>query len=102
MASIGCLLTGSARIRCLAYRNELLRRCANIAPNIVGGEMEGLGLLSLAERDRSHWIVVKGVCDFADEQQIGDAKANRRLACANASRFVLGALQTWNSSTPEV
>jgi adenosylhomocysteine nucleosidase len=93
----GCLLTGSARIRSLAYRNELVTRCANVAPNIVGGEMEGLGLLSLAERDRSHWIVVKGICDFADEQQIGDAKMNRRLACANASRFVLGALRSWKS-----
>jgi adenosylhomocysteine nucleosidase len=98
----GCLLTGSARIRCLAYRNELIRRCANIAPTIVGGEMEGLGLLSLDEREHSHWIVVKGVCDFADEQQAGDAKANRRLACANASRFVLGALRSWNPSTPGV
>lgn len=93
----GCLLTGSARIRSPAYRNELVMRCANVAPNIVGGEMEGLGLLSLAERDRSHWIVVKGICDFADEQQIGDAKLNRRLACANASRFVLGALRSWKT-----
>jgi adenosylhomocysteine nucleosidase len=96
------LLTGSARIRCLAYLNELVGRCTNVAPNIVGGEMEGLGLLSLAERDRSHWIVVKGICDFADEQQIGDAKTNRRLACANASRFVLGALRSWNPSGLEV
>jgi adenosylhomocysteine nucleosidase len=54
----GCLLTGSARIRSPAYRTELVLRCASVAPNIVGGEMEGLGLLSLAERDRSHWIVV--------------------------------------------
>lgn len=98
----GCLLTGSARIRCLAYRNELVRRCADVAPNIVGGEMEGLGLLSLAERERPYWIVVKGVCDFADEQQIGDAKANRRLACGNAARFVLGALRSLNPPMAEV
>ena len=26
-----------------------------------------------------NWIVVKGICDYADEQQIGDAKANRGL-----------------------
>jgi adenosylhomocysteine nucleosidase len=98
----GCLLTGSARIRSPAYRNELIGRCANVAPNIVGGEMEGLGLLSLAERDRSHWIVVKGICDYADEQQIGDARTNRRLACANASRFVLGALRSWHPSASGV
>jgi nucleoside phosphorylase len=91
----GCLLTGAARIRSRAYRDELVRQCMDVAPQIVGGEMEGAGLLSLAERDRPHWIVVKGICDFADEQQIGDAAANRKLACGNAARFVLGALRSW-------
>ena len=40
--------------------------------------------------------------DAAAEQQIGDARANRRIACANAARFVLGALRSWNPSAPEV
>lgn len=40
-------------------------------------------------------VVVKAICDFADERQVEDARANRRLACANASRFVLEALRTW-------
>ena len=102
LVQFGCLLTGAARIRSLAYLNELVGRCANVAPDIIGGEMEGLGLLSLAECERAHWIIVKGVCDFADEQQMSDARANRRLACTNAARFVLGALRSWNPSSREV
>lgn len=98
----GCLLTGSARIRARAYRDELVRWCADVAPNIAGGEMEGLGLLSLAERESPRWLVVKGICDYADEAQTGDAKANRRQACANAASFVLHALRAWNPPLTEV
>jgi nucleoside phosphorylase len=89
----GCLLTGSARIRSPAYLAELTQRCP--AQRLVGGEMEGVGLLSLSEREHPHWIVVKAICDFADERQAEDARGNRRLACANASRFVLDAIRTW-------
>jgi hypothetical protein len=46
--------------------------------------------------------VVKAICDFADERQAEDAKANRRIACANASRFVLDALRTWKLSVGAV
>ncbi|HYU15401.1 MAG TPA: hypothetical protein VEL05_05000 [Candidatus Acidoferrum sp.] len=92
----GCLLTGSALIKSRAYRDELVGRSADFAPRIVGGEMEGVGLLSTAERERPRWILVKGVGDFADEEQVGDVRANRELACANAARFVLGALVAWH------
>jgi nucleoside phosphorylase len=54
----GTLLAGSAKLECTAYRNRLVQWCAVPA---IGGEMEGMGLLSL--RDPGAGIVVKGVCD---------------------------------------
>ncbi len=98
--SVGCMLTGSARIASRAFRDELLRRCLQVAPGVIGGEMEGAGFLSLAKRTNPGWLVVKGICDFADEKQTADAAAGSAQACANAARFVLEALRTWNPGVP--
>jgi nucleoside phosphorylase len=92
----GCLLSGSAKIASKAYRNAILRSCLEKAPGLIGGEMESVGLLSLDAAERPRWIVVKGISDFADDRQVADATSNRRLACANAAHFVLGALLRWN------
>ncbi len=91
----GCLLAGSAKIASGAYRDELVRQCLDSAPSLIGGEMEGVGFLSLARRTNPSWIIVKGITDFADEKQRGDVQANRRQACANASSFVLEAVLEW-------
>jgi nucleoside phosphorylase len=98
----GCLLTGSAVIRCASYRDRLLAWCMNIAPGIRGGEMEGAGFLSLSERRRATWIVVKAIADFADEHQGIDVEANRPRACASSARFVLEALHQWKPVVGEV
>ncbi len=97
----GCLLTGSARIRCQAYRDNLVSWCTPAAPGIVGGEMEGFGLLALTPKSKPNWIIVKGICDFADGDQQNDAEANRALACGNAARFVLDALGSWKPGARE-
>jgi len=97
----GCLLTGSALVRSTAFRDHLVTWCSAIAPDIIGGEMEGAGFLSLSDH-RASWIVAKGICDFADEQQVEDAEANCRQACANSSRFVLEALRDWNPARGKV
>jgi nucleoside phosphorylase len=62
---------------------------------IVGGEMEGVGLLSVSPRDDPIWIVVKGICDFADEERDRIIKKSRPVACANSSQLVLSALANW-------
>jgi len=91
----GCLLTGHARIQCEAYRADVTRWSSRVATGIVGGEMEGVGLLSLSPRGRPNWMIVKGICDFADHAQEQDARANRQVACRNAADFVLDALSAW-------
>ena len=98
----GCLLTGSARIGSRPYRDEILRSCVNVAPTIIGGEMEAVGFLPLDKPKHARWILVKGISDFADEQQRGDADRFRSQACANAAGFVLGALSSWNPGAGQV
>lgn len=99
---LGCLLTGSAVLQSASYRDQLLAWCMRIAPRVRGGEMEGAGFLSLAERRRPSWIVVKAISDYADEHQGKDVETHRPQACANAARFVLQALKAWKPSDGEV
>jgi len=89
---IGAMLTGSAHISCRAYRDHLATRCAEKGDMVVGGEMEGAGLLSLSAKSESRWVIVKGMIDFADENRDAVYKKNRKAACRNAARFVLEAL----------
>lgn len=91
----GCLLTGNARIRAAGYRDDVIRWSSHVASVVVGGEMEGVGLLSLSPKGKPNWMIVKGVCDFADEQQEDEVARNRERACRNAANFVLDALSAW-------
>lgn len=92
-ARFGALLSGSARIRCAAYRDMLRKHLEGRGETIVGGEMEAVGLLSCSDPQAPWWIVVKGICDFADESHDGAFEDHRRLACRNAARFVLACLR---------
>ncbi len=96
----GCLLSGNAFIRSARFRDDLLRWTQNVAKKVVGGDMEGAGLLSLAPRAHPKWTVVKGICDFAGDEQKGDAEQHRAKACSNASGFVLDALAQWQGGAP--
>lgn len=98
-AEFGVLLSGSAKVECTAYRDLLFRWCRQFG-NLVGGEMEGVALLSL----RKDWagIVVKGICDFAEDGQREEVRAHRKVACTNAARFAIDALHRWNPNSTEV
>jgi nucleoside phosphorylase len=91
----GGLLSGGSRIRSQSYLKQLLSRITGTEgpEGYVGGEMEGVGLLSSCEKKNPIWAVVKGICDFADDKQGEDAAAQRTQACQNAVRFVLSAIR---------
>jgi adenosylhomocysteine nucleosidase len=89
---VGTLLSGSARIFCGQFRDDLLKTIPPGRDRIVGGDMEGMGLLSVSPADKPLWAVVKGISDFADEERDGIIETTRPLACQNAVRFVLMAL----------
>lgn len=90
---VGALLSGGARIFSADFRDELVREVPPGKDPIVGGEMEGIGLLSAAPADRPLWGIVKGISDFADAERDAIIEKTRLAACTNAARFVLAALR---------
>ena len=90
---LGAMLSGAARIHSGFFRNELVRSVPPGEDLIIGGEMEGVGLLAASETwGDPVWCVVKGISDFADENRDAVIEANRPVACRNAGLFVLSAL----------
>lgn len=90
---VGAMLSGGARIHCAVFRDELVRSVAAAGHPVVGGEMEGVGLLAASlSGDDSIWCVVKAISDFADEDRDKVIDKYRPIACRNAAHFVLSAL----------
>ena len=91
---LGPILSGAARIHSALFRDELVRSVATGEGPVIGGEMEGVGLLAASvEADNPIWCVVKGISDFADEHRDAVIDSSRPIACRNAADFVLSALQ---------
>jgi adenosylhomocysteine nucleosidase len=85
----GALLSGGAKIHSRTFRAHLVSALTSRGKPIVGGEMEGAGLLGAA--DPAAWLVVKGIIDFADDARNEEFKEHRDGACANAAGLVLDA-----------
>jgi nucleoside phosphorylase len=73
----GPVLSGAKLIDNIDLKSQLL----NQFPSAIGGEMEGSGLTSSALRNRTEWILVKGVCDWADGHKHSDYQ---QMAAASA------------------
>lgn len=78
---IGLLASGEV----LANSDDFLAELKLSEPEIIGGEMEGAGVLSAAEREKCDWIIVKAICDWGakktDDYQPQSAQ--------NAAQYVL-------------
>lgn len=87
---VGTILSGGAIVESAKYRDSLVNRARSIVSieesRMVGGEMEAAGMIAAAEeRD---WLVVKGVCDFADgasRSNEDELRAKQALAARNAA-----------------
>lgn len=91
--SFGALLSGGARVSSRQFRDELFKRVPPGQYPLIGGDMEGVGLLAVAPADNPVWIVVKGISDFG-EGPVPDTDPGRRAAaCLNAATFVLSAIR---------
>jgi WD40 repeat protein/nucleoside phosphorylase len=82
---MGLICSGDKLIDNVTFRDQLLK----FAPEAIGGEMEGIGLYSAAQRKKVDWIVVKAICDWADGNKKEDKETLQRLAAENAARFTL-------------
>ena len=64
-----------------------------IAPNAVGGEMEGVGLYEAALNKRVEWLLVKAISDRADGKKHVHKKEYQQLAAEHAARFTIKAIE---------
>jgi nucleoside phosphorylase len=86
----GLILSGEKLIDNLEFRQRLLE----LEPEAIGGEMEGAGLYAACQKSAVDWILVKGICDFADGNKATNKARRQRTAASNAARFVLHVLAT--------
>jgi nucleoside phosphorylase len=88
----GDVLSGGARVFSRKFIRELVTGVPQAEDGVVGGEMEGVGLLSVSPMNDPLWCVVKGISDFGDENRDQVIKESRPVACKNSALFVLSAL----------
>jgi nucleoside phosphorylase len=79
------MLSGEKLIDDPAFKARLLA----LEPEAIGGEMEGSGILDACLRNTTRWIIVKGICDWA-ENKAGGAQPK---AAENAMRVVFTMIQ---------
>jgi len=75
----GQILSGEKLIDNTEFKNSLL--CS--FPEAIGGEQEGTGLWSAAERNKKPWILIKAINDWGENKSDG----NKELAAAAAVSF---------------
>ncbi|MCR4030152.1 5'-methylthioadenosine/S-adenosylhomocysteine nucleosidase family protein [Flavobacterium panacis] len=76
---IAPILSGEELINDIKRRDELVKE----KPTAKGGEMEGIGLYSASD-GKCDWILVKGICDFADGNKDKNKDENQILAMQSA------------------
>jgi nucleoside phosphorylase len=81
----GLILSGAKLVDNKAYRDQLRA----IAPEALGGEMEGAGVHEAAARNKIDWILVKAVSDWGDGSKARNEQKNQKLAASNAARFTV-------------
>lgn len=85
----GTLLSGEKLVDNFDYRESLIAFLNNNkTANVVGGEMESVGVSSSAIRtDFPKWIIVKAICDFADGDKARDKTNRQQLAAKRAVEY---------------
>ncbi|MDR3047515.1 MAG: hypothetical protein LBU51_07895 [Bacteroidales bacterium] len=78
------ILSGEELIDNKSRRDELLK----IYPEAKGGEMEGAGVAAACENN-ADWILIKGICDFADGKKGKDKKEKQKVAIESAVSLCL-------------
>lgn len=72
-------LSGEELVDNLGHRNKLIKD----HPDSKGGEMEGAGVYAACD-GKADWILVKGICDFADGNK-GIGKEERQLVAIDSA-----------------
>jgi nucleoside phosphorylase len=85
----GLVLSGEKLVDNQGFREQLRQ----LAPEAIGGEMEGAGLYAAAQRNKVDWIMIKAICDWADGNKRVDKETRQQKAAQNAARFAFHVIQ---------
>jgi nucleoside phosphorylase len=89
----GTILSGSKLVDSLDYRTSLQQ----LASNIIGGEMEAIGIQVAADNKKVDWIIIKAICDWADgNKNTPHKELDQKIAAENAALVVYKALSLGN------
>ncbi len=85
----GLILSGDKLVDSQGFLDQLRK----LAPEALGGEMEGTGLYAAAQRRKVDWIIIKAICDWANGDKGQDKIARQEVAAKNATLFTLHVLK---------
>nr|WP_129583313.1 NACHT domain-containing protein [Actinomyces mediterranea] len=91
----GLVLSGDALVDNKEYRDELRARHVRI----VGGEMEGSGI-ERACREKTRWLLVKGICDWAEEKNNPHKERDQKIAAEQAAKVVHAIIERGTTDLP--
>lgn len=78
----GVILSGDNLVNDIDFINDWQKR----EPEAIGGEMEGAGIYAASREGKVEWLIVKGICDWADGTK---NDAHQKQAAYNAVDFTL-------------
>ncbi|GAB2719920.1 5'-methylthioadenosine/S-adenosylhomocysteine nucleosidase family protein [Comamonas sediminis] len=84
----GLILSGEKLIDNAQFKSELIR----IAPEAIGGEMEAAGVYVSSQIAKKDWIIIKGICDWADGEKSKGKEENQKIAANSAVSFLISML----------
>ena len=80
---VGPILSGEKLLDNITFRNDL----ANAFPNAIGGEMESAGVYAASNEKKIDWLIIKGICDFADGEKTKNKKEYQAIAIKSVVSF---------------
>jgi len=89
----GLILSGAK----LVDNQDFEEQVRTLAPETIGGEMEGAGLYAVAQSNKVDWILVKAICDWADGTKKARGDDYQPLAAAVSLSLVQFVLSQPNS-----
>lgn len=81
---LGPILSGEKLIDNERFKNELV----NTFPNAIGGEMESAGIYVAASEKKLDWLIIKGICDFADGEKKSGKQEKQQIAISSSVNYL--------------
>ncbi len=81
---IGQILSGEKLVDNIEFKNNLIEQY----PQVIGGEMEGAGLWSAADKHKKSWILIKSVCDWGDGNKHDDYQPLAAASAVSLCEFI--------------